>query len=351
MITIVLGTRAELIKTFPVMKELDKRKIKWEWIHTGQHNLDSLIKDFNIKKPKIVLDIPISSSGRFKGGKFLAVFNAILWNLKTTNKIRKSVKKLKSNVVLCQGDTMATAATVLAGRSIIFNRPKIGHIEAGIRSHSFTEPFPEEISRRISDFFSDYLFAPTQKAVENLNREKIKGKTYLTGNTVVDAVKDILYTIDLEFPENLRAKKYIIAQTHRYENITSPERLGRFVEIITDLPHNIVLIMPENTEAKLREFELWNDLQKENIQISALKNYKDFLKMLYHSSGIITDSGGVMEECAILGKPCLVFRKRTERPEAINAGVAELIMEKESDFNLDFLNRKLKNTKNLFGDV
>ncbi len=350
MIAIVLGTRAELIKMFPVMKELDKRKIKWEWIHTGQHNLDSLIEDFEIKRPKIVLDVPISSSGRFKGGKFVAVLNAILWSLKITNKIEKALKKLKAKFVLCQGDTMATAATVLAVRSILFKRPKVGHIEAGIRSFNLFEPFPEEISRRISDFFSDFLFAPTEKAVENLKKEKIKGKVYLTGNTIVDAVREIISSLDLTFPEGIKAENYVIAQTHRYENITSPERLGKFVEIVTELPHNVVLIMPENTEAKLKEFDLWNDLQKKNIQISSLKNYKDFLRLLHYSSGIITDSGGVMEECSILGKPCLVFRKRTERPEAIEAGVAELIMEKESDFVVNFLKRKLRNTENIFGD-
>ncbi|MFH8120140.1 MAG: UDP-N-acetylglucosamine 2-epimerase (non-hydrolyzing) [Candidatus Aenigmatarchaeota archaeon] len=347
MIAFILGTRAELIKTFTVMKELDKRNIPWVFIHTGQHNIEELRKEFEVKKPKIKLDFTEEKSGRFKGNLFKSVVKASVWNFKITRKLRNVISEIKPKVVLCQGDTMATAAAAIASRSIFLNRPLIGHIEAGIRTYDLFEPFPEEISRRITDKLSDLLFAPTIRAVKNLRREIKFGKIFLTGNTIVDAVNYIVK----KRCEKPKKRKYVIAQIHRQENVNSYKRMKKFVDLITNLPYKVLLIVHSNTLYKLKEFGLWKELEKSNIEILDLMGYSKFIGYLKNSLGIITDSGGLAEECTILKKPCLIFREKTERPEAIEAGVATLVINKNIDFILNFLERKIRNTGNPFGKV
>lgn len=345
MITIVLGTRAEFIKMFAVMKELERRKIPWTFIHTGQHVIDDLIEEFGIKKPDIQLDFSEEKTGRFKGSLPISILKALFWSLKICIKIRSVLKNPKPKVVLCQGDTMVTAATVIAARSILFKRPKIGHIEAGLRSYDVFEPFPEEISRRIADKFSDFLFAPTKEAAKNLEKEIKIGKVYVTGNTIVDAVYYVI--------KKKRKKKegrYVIAQIHRQENINSIERMKEFVDIVTKLPYKVIFIPHGNTEYKLKKMGLWDMLKKSNIKISELKGYTEFLNLLNSSVGIITDSGGVQEECCVLKKPCLVFRKNSERPEAIKAGVATLIIGKDINFIISFLQKDFSRIRNPYGD-
>ncbi len=346
MIAVVLGTRAELIKIFPIMKELDKREIPWTFIHTGQHKIDDLIKELKIKQPDVKLDISEYKTGKFKGNLFKSILDASVWSLKICLKLRKVFQKIKPDFVVCQGDTLATAVAVIADRSIVFKRPKIGHVEAGLRSYDLFEPFPEEISRRISDKFSDFLFAPTKDAIKNLKNEFRLGKIYYTGNTIVDAVN---YFIPQKIKTRSRTK-YVIAQIHRQENINSYERMKKFVDIITKLPYKVILIVHGNTEYKLKEMNLWNTLRKSNIKIMKLRGYASFLKLLNSSTGIITDSGGVQEECCILKKPCLVFRQKTERPEAIRAGVATLMIDKDVDDVVSFLKKDFRKVKNPFGD-
>jgi UDP-N-acetylglucosamine 2-epimerase (non-hydrolysing) len=346
MIALVLGTRAELIKTFTVMKELDKRNIPWFFIHTGQHNIEDLRKEFGIKEPDVKLDFTEEKSGRFKGHFLKSMIKASIWSLEITRKLRSILTKFKPKVVLCQGDTMATAATAIASRNILINRPIIGHIEAGIRTYDLFEPFPEEISRRITDKISDLLFAPTKKAVENLRKEIKLGKIFLTGNTIVDAVN---YIIKKKKGKKLKGK-YIIAQVHRQENVNSYERMKKFVELVTNMPYKVLLIMHSNTQYKLKEFGLWKEL-KGDIEVLDLMKYSDFIAYLKNSVGILTDSGGLAEECTILKKPCLIFRKKTERPEAIEVGVATLVMDKSIDFAINFLKKKVGKIKNPFGEV
>lgn len=347
MISIVLGTRAELIKTFTVMKELDKRNIPWTFIHTGQHNIENLRKEFEIKKPDIKLDFTQEKSGRFKGRFLSSVIKATGWSFKITRKLRTVLTQIKPKVVLCQGDTITTAATALASRSIFLNRPIIGHIEAGLRTYDLLEPFPEELSRRITDKISDLLFAPTFRAAENLRKEIKLGKIFLTGNTIVDALD---YITKKKRKKKLK-KKYVIAQLHRQENINSYKRMKKFVELITNLPYKVLLIMHSNTQYQLKEFRLWNELEKSNIEIMDIMGYSEFIHYLKNSIGIITDSGSLAEECTILKKPCLIFRKKTERIEAIEAGVATLVIDKDIDFVLNFLKKKIRNTGDPFGKI
>ena len=337
MITIVLGTRAELIKMFPVMRELEKRKLKFYFIHTGQHNINDLIRELNVKKPDFQLDNPKKVAGRFKN-----IFQAILWNIRIGFKLRKIVKKLNSRYILIQGDTMSTAMASIFMRTLI-KRPIICHVEAGLRSGNIFEPFPEEICRRIADFFSDILFVPTTFAAKNLKKKKF---VVVAGNTVIDAVK---YAT-----KKVKRKKdgdYIIAMIHRQENVRSKKRMEKFVEIIENLPFKIFLVLHPHSVESLKKFGLWKKI-KENKKMKMIKllTYFQFIKLLAKSKGIITDSGGLAEECCELKKPCLIFRARTERQEAIKVGIGKITINSSVKEIVDFLNKVPKKIRNPYGD-
>ena len=344
MIAIVLGTRAELIKLFPVMRELDKRQIPWKFVHTGQHNIYELLKELKVKSPDVTLDFAEHKSAKFRGGKLATIAKAAYWSLKICLKIRQVLSQIKPDVVICQGDTMANASTALAVRSIIYKRPLLAHVEAGIRTYDLFEPFPEEFSRRVTDLFSDILLAPTKRAANNLSKELTFGRVFVVGNTIVDAVNHIVSK------RYGAGNKFVIAQIHRQENVNSRARMRKFVELILAVPYKILLVVHGNTEHKLKEFGLWRDLAGENVEVSEIMGYSKFLNVLQNSAGIITDSGGVQEECCILKKPCLIFREKTERPEAIEAGAAKLIIHSSPEESVRFLNKDVSGINNPFGE-
>ncbi|MEM5832453.1 MAG: UDP-N-acetylglucosamine 2-epimerase (non-hydrolyzing) [Candidatus Aenigmatarchaeota archaeon] len=340
MITFVLGTRAELIKTMPIMKELEKRGIDYCFIHTGQHNIDELLKEFRMKKPDYQLDYPDKVAGRFKN-----LFQTFLWNIKVGIKLSCLLKKINPEYVIVQGDTMSTAVASFFTKVLLFNRPKVCHVEAGLRSHSILEPFPEEICRRIADFFADILFAPTKEAAKNLKSKQV----YIVGNTVIDAVKLIKQKI-----KKSKKSNFIIAMVHRQENIKSKTRMIKFIKIITKLKkkYKILFISHPHSVDCLKKFDLWKYIEGDSqIKINELLKYSKFIRLLIKSKGIITDSGGIAEECCELKKPCLIFRKKTERVEAIKAGFAKIIFDSNINEIKSFLEKNInQNVKNPYGD-
>ena len=185
-IAIIIGTKAELIKTFPLMLELQKRKIPFYFIHTGQHPLGEFCKEFNIKNPDFIL-----SKEPQKTTKFWSKINksSLIWFLLMIIKIKKLIRKLKPEYVLYHGDTMSTATASIASSKLLNLKKewKNVHLEAGLRSGKLLEPFPEEISRRICDNFSDILLAASDLAEENLKKYKNKKKIIKIGNTIVDS--------------------------------------------------------------------------------------------------------------------------------------------------------------------
>jgi UDP-N-acetylglucosamine 2-epimerase (non-hydrolysing) len=356
LISIIFGTRPEIIKLSPVIRELEKKGIEYILIHTGQHKLDDLIIDLRLRQPDITLDLPDSSTGKFKGNMIKGIALASCWSFNTIIKIRNVIKQQKPNALLYQGDTLAIACASLASTTLR-NGPKTGHVEAGLRTYNWKNPFPEEISRRIADKFSDLLFAPTKEALNNLKREKVKGKVFLTGNTIVDAV---LQNLSIARRVNLDlSKNYAVVLVHRMENIHSKETMKNLIKVLESVNEDIIFLAHQSTIQKLKEFKLLDKLKNiKNLKLFPLISYLKFLKLMVGAKYVITDSGGLQEETCILKKPCIIWRKTTERPEAVKVGTAVITnCNVNTTINLieDINNRgefykKVKKAKNPFGD-
>ncbi len=292
MFVILLGTRAELIKMFPIMHEFEKRNVEWRWISTGQHDLTNEIAEFKIKPPSAVL------SKFYEKDK--TILNSTIWIIRMMLKAKNNLSK--DDVVLVHGDTMSTLIGAFAAKLV---RAKLVHVEAGLRSGNLKEPFPEELIRRIVDKLSDVLFAPHHEAQDNLKKE---GRdSYVVGNTIVDSLN----------VKRRNSNGRILALIHRQETLKNKKRLENFVHLINSLK-KVVFLYHENTKKTLIKAGLWESITAEKqkqLQYSIFKNY------LSRSRAVLTDSGGVSEECLILGVPCLIFRDATEREEVINYGI------------------------------
>jgi UDP-N-acetylglucosamine 2-epimerase len=319
MITFILGTKAELIKCMPVMKELEKRKINYYFIHTGQHSIIDLVRDFEVKEPDIILYQPPRFSSRF----MVKTHKAIFWGLNLIPKIRRLLNKIQPDYVLYHGDTLSTAAAAIGSSKLLnpFKEWKNAHLEAGLRSGSLTEPFPEEISRRIADRFSDILFAPSDLSVENLKKEKLKGRIVKVGNTIVDSVLISLKLAKEKRLKKPKEKEYVVVNIHRHENIKSKERMRKIVEIIKGVTLPIYWPIHDNTKNQLEKFGFWRELQEGKINFSPLINYIEFIWLMKNCTYLITDGGSIQEESLALKKPCILLREKTERQEGLKTGI------------------------------
>ncbi|HKZ49713.1 MAG TPA: UDP-N-acetylglucosamine 2-epimerase [Candidatus Nanoarchaeia archaeon] len=343
MIAIVLGTKAELIKTMPVMKELDKRKIPYSFIHTGQHSLGELLEDFKLKKPDVVLYEPPKLSSRF----MVKTHKAIFWGMSLVPKIISALRKLKPKYVIYHGDTMSASAAAVASK---LAGCKGVHLEAGLRSGSLLEPFPEEISRQICDSFSSVLLAVSDLTESTLRNEGRKGEIVKAGNTIVDSVK-ICLKLNKTKP---KAKGYVVVNIHRHENIKSKERLVKIVGIIASVERNVIWPIHDNTKQQLIKFGLWEKLQKQNIELWPLISYIDFIHLLANCKYIITDGGSIQEESLSLRKPCILLRRRTERIEGLSTGL-NFLTDLHSEKALGAINQiesglKVKDFQNPYGN-
>ncbi|MEM5855112.1 MAG: UDP-N-acetylglucosamine 2-epimerase (non-hydrolyzing) [Candidatus Aenigmatarchaeota archaeon] len=353
MIAFVLGTKAELIKTMPIMKELEKKGIEYYFIHTGQHLITDLIKDFRIKGPDITLYTPPKLSSRF----MTKTHKAIFWGLDGILKISKEIRKIKPEFVCYHGDTLSTTMAAIASSNILNKNKKWknAHLEAGLRSNDIFEPFPEEISRRIADRFSDILFAVSKGAVKNLKKEKLGGKIVNVGNTIVDAALLSLKIANKKFGK-LKEKNFCLINIHRHENIKSKERLEKIVNIISNV--NIPAYWPlhDNTKQQLIKFGLMKKIEKKkNIKISKLLSYLKFIRLLANCKYLITDGGSIQEESLAFKKPCILLRVKTERDEGLKTGInflTKLDVEYSKKLIQEIENEKLKiaKFKNPYGD-
>ena len=266
----------------------------------------------------------------------------------------KLLKKTVPSLVLVEGDTNSVLATALAA-----NKRGIptGHVEAGLRS--FDLRMPEEHNRRLTDHLSAYLFAPTERAKANLNRENVWGKIYVTGNTVIDAVMQHLPIAEKksEILKKIRFDKFALATVHRAENVDDLSVLKNFTEVFAESPVPIVYPMHPRTKKRLRQNKLYRQIKKlKNVQILPPVGYLDFLILMRKSELIITDSGGIQEEATAPGirKPVLVIRLSTERPEAVEAGFAKVVGTEKHEIlaamESAFSSRKELPHKSPFGD-
>ena len=312
----IFGTRPEAIKMAPLVKELERRKeIESIVCVTAQHRemLDQVLNTFDIK-PDYDLNI-------MKQGQSLAdVTTRALVGLEEV------IKEVKPNIVLVHGDTTTTFAGALAA---FYNQVAIGHVEAGLRTYDKYSPYPEEMNRQMVDRLSDMYFAPTEISKDNLLKENIdESKIYITGNTAIDAMST---TVDENYthPELDWIKpgeRMILLTAHRRENLGEPMRhIFRAIKRVVDEFSDVKVIYPIHMNPRVREVanEVFGDADRVKL-IEPLEVF-DFHNFQNKSYIILTDSGGIQEEAPSLGKPVLVLRDTTERPEGIKAGTLKLV--------------------------
>ena len=312
----IFGTRPEAIKMAPLIKELDSRdEIESIVCVTAQHRemLDQVLDTFKIT-PDYDLNI-------MKQGQTLSDVTT-----RALNGLEEVIKKVKPDIVLVHGDTTTTFAGALVA---FYNQVAIGHVEAGLRTNDKYSPFPEEMNRQMVDCMTDMYFAPTEISKENLLKEnKDESKIYVTGNTAIDAMSttvDPNYTHpELEWIKD--DEKMILLTAHRRENLGEPMRhIFRAIRKIVDEFTDVKVIYPIHMNPRVREVanEVFDGCDKVKL-IEPLEVF-DFHNFQNKSYIILTDSGGIQEEAPSLGKPVLVLRDTTERPEGIAAGTLKLV--------------------------
>lgn len=325
----VFGTRPEAIKMAPVIKQLESCSgFKSEVCITAQHRqmLDQVLDMFKIK-PDYDLDIMQANQDLFD------VTTKALSSLKTV------IKKSKAHLVLVQGDTTTTFAASLAA---FYLKVSVAHIEAGLRTYNKYSPFPEEINRQMATVIADFNFAPTKHAERNLLREGVpKEKIFVTGNTVVDALYDVLNIIKSSsihhrfkrrFEFLRKNKKLILITGHRRESFGEGFKnicnaIKKLAEVFPE--YNFVYPVHLNPNVQKPVQNILNQNKLPNVYLIKPMEYLSFVYSMKKAYLILTDSGGIQEEAVTFGKPILVMRNTTERPEGIKAGAAKLVGNKE----------------------
>lgn len=315
----VFGTRPEAIKMAPLVKMLEKDE-RFESIIcvTAQHRemLDSVLKIFNIKPN---YDLNIMAHGQ----TIVDISNKVLKG------VDEVIKKEKPDLVLVHGDTSTTLNGALAA---FYNQVPVGHVEAGLRSHDMYSPFPEEANRKLTGKLAELHFAPTRKNFENLVAENIdKEKVVVSGNTVIDALLSVIkddYVFENEVLNKIdfNNKKIILLTTHRRENWGEPMRnIFDAITKIISVQEDVEVIFPMHCNPLIRELAVdYFSEYSERVHMIEPLEYVEFANLMAKVYLIMTDSGGIQEEAPSLGKPVLVLRTETERPEAIEAGTVKL---------------------------
>lgn len=325
-VMLVFGTRPEAIKMCPLVNELKKRaELQTIVCVTGQHRqmLDMVLKVFNVT-PDYDLSIMKDKQTLFD------VTTNIL------NRIKEVLEKEMPNVVLVHGDTSTTFVTALA---CFYLQIPVGHVEAGLRTYNIYSPYPEEFNRQAVSIISQYNFAPTELSKQNLLKEGKKPESiYVTGNTAIDALKTTVranYTHpELEWANDSRL---IMITAHRRENLGEPMRhMFKAIRRVMDEHPDVKAIYPIHMNPVVREIAKEYLGDDDRIHIIEPLDVLDFHNFLSRSYLILTDSGGIQEEAPSLGKPVLVMRDTTERPEGIAAGTLKLVGTEEQTIYKEF---------------
>lgn len=347
-IMVVFGTRPEAIKMCPLVKELKTREsLETIVCVTGQHRemLDQVLKTFEVVPE---YDLAIMKSKQ-------TLFDVTIGILE---KMKEVLEKEKPNVVLVHGDTSTTFVTALA---CFYLQIPVGHVEAGLRTHNIYSPFPEEFNRQGVGLVAKYHFAPTEVSMRNLlNEGKKQEDIFVTGNTAIDALKTTVkadyHHSELDWVGN---DKLIMITAHRRENLGEPmKNMFGAIKKILEEKQGLKAIYPIHMNPQIREIahEILGECDK--IKIIEPLEVLDFHNFLNKSYMILTDSGGIQEEAPSLGKPVLVMRDTTERPEGIKAGTLKLVgtneetiyeafkllLENENEYN------KMSKASNPYGD-
>lgn len=333
-IMLVFGTRPEAIKMCPLVKEFQKRAEEFETIVcvTGQHRemLDQVLKIFEVT-PDIDLNI-------MKQGQDLTDVT-----VRILTGMRDVFKECRPDVVLVHGDTTTSTAAALAA---FYAQIPVGHVEAGLRTHNIYSPWPEEMNRQVTGRIATYNFAPTPLSEKNLIEERAMGEIYVTGNTVIDALHyvvnklkhdeeiakeqdTILLNAGYDVTRLANGKKLVLITGHRRENFG--DGFIRMVTAMKDLSEKYLevdFVYPMHLNPNVRKpiHEVFGeDLTRPNFFFIEPLQYLEFVHLMSKSTIVLTDSGGIQEEAPGLGKPVLVMRDTTERPEALEAGTVKLV--------------------------
>ena len=333
-IMLVFGTRPEAIKMCPLVKEFQKRADEFETIVcvTGQHRemLDQVLKIFEVT-PDIDLNI-------MKQGQDLTDVT-----VRILNGMRDVFKECRPDVVLVHGDTTTSTAAALAA---FYAQIPVGHVEAGLRTHNIYSPWPEEMNRQMTGRIATYNFSPTPLSKKNLIEEKAMGKIYVTGNTVIDALHyvvnklrsdetiakeqdAVLLNAGYDVSRLADGKKLVLITGHRRENFG--DGFIRMVTAMKDLSEKypeVDFVYPMHLNPNVRKpiHEVFGeDLTRPNFFFIEPLQYLEFVHLMSKATIVLTDSGGIQEEAPGLGKPVLVMRDTTERPEALESGTVHLV--------------------------
>ena len=347
-VILIFGTRPEAIKMGPLYKELKSRSlIETILIVTAQHRqmLDQVLNAFDIK-PDYDLNI-------MKQGQTLSDITA-----RVLQELSAIIQQEKPDLILVHGDTTTTFAGAL---SAFYHQVKIGHVEAGLRTHNKYSPFPEEINRGFVGLVADFHFAPTEFSKKNLLKEnKPLNTIFVTGNTGIDALKTTVRK-DYYHPlfDWIGKDRLVLLTAHRRENLGEPMRnMFKGIKRAIDQFNDVKLIYPVHMNPKV--LEVANEVFANHPRIKLIEpmDVLDFHNFIQKSYLILSDSGGIQEEASALGKPLLVLRDTTERPEGVEAGTLRLVGTNEENIfknTFELLSdvyayKKMSNAKNPYGD-
>lgn len=347
-VMLVFGTRPEAIKMCPLVNELRTREaIKTVVCVTGQHRemLDQVLEVFNV-----IPDYDLSIMKECQ-----TLFDV---TINILSKIGDVLSEVKPDVVLVHGDTSTTFGTALA---CFYKQIPVGHVEAGLRTYDIYSPYPEEFNRQVVGIISKYNFSPTVGAANNLIKEGKNLETiYITGNTAIDALKT---TVKAEFKHDVldwaKGSRLIVITAHRRENLGEPmHHMFRAIRRIMDEYLDVKAVYPIHMNPVVREIANEELSGCDRIRIIEPMEVLEFHNLLSRSYLILTDSGGIQEEAPSLGKPVLVMRDTTERPEGIAAGTLKLVGTEENNIYINFKQllenqdayNKMAHAENPYGD-
>ena len=315
----VFGTRPEAIKMCPLVLELRKYPDYIEPLVavTAQHRemLDQVLRLFTIEPE---YDLNIMTSGQ-------TLYDI---TVKALLGLKEVIAKAQPDLVLVHGDTTTTFAGSL---SAYYAQVKLGHVEAGLRTGNKFSPYPEEMNRKLTGSLADFHFAPTAVSRDNLLKENVpEDIIYVTGNTVIDALnttvqKDFVFTDPVINKALASGKRLILMTTHRRENLGEPMRqVYRALKTVLERHPEAAAIFPVHKNPKVREVVQAELAGTDRVYLTEPMDYEPFANLMNHADIVLTDSGGIQEEAPALGKPVLVLRNTTERPEAVTAGTVRL---------------------------
>lgn len=314
MIHIFVGTKAQFIKMAPVMQELARRGIEYNFIDAGQHAAltEDLVHQFQLKPPDARL--------RKEGTSIATIRQAVRWVFKNIfqvifkkRQILDTVFKRRGGICLIHGDTLTTLVSLVYAKRCSL---KVAHVEAGLRSYNLLNPFPEEIIRLIAMKYSDILFASSIWAYKNLKEMGCLNKTVkIDANTGLDAVR---YALQQPYNRAAPGQPYVIFTIHRFETIYSYRRLSLIVNLIERIAvkYEVLFLVHEPTKQQLLKYNLYERITgKTSIRLLSLQPYIEFINLLAGAEFVVSDGGSIQEETYFLNVPCLIMRAKTERME------------------------------------